>query len=151
MFICNKKYQTEKHLDCVPLGVSVDVDINRIYVSCIDQSSILVIDGLTNKIIKSIPVPPYPGEIGVNPYTHAVIVAHSLSNLITIINGTKDEVTSIIPTMDYSILNYVSIDPKQNIAYIVRTYSNNILPLNLLLVRFCHKLILTFQILIQAR
>lgn len=127
-----KSNVTTAPLGCTPGGISVNVNTNKVYVTCLLQNSIIVIDGITNQILGRIFTNQFPQAIEINPDTHQIIIAHIRSNLVTVLdeeNGTIFETT--IPMDDYSNLNYISIDPRHNIAYVVRSYSNSIVPFNM--------------------
>lgn len=122
-------------------GIAVDTFANKVYVACtyLDpaannrlSSKIIVIDGITNQFIAEIPISLNPEEIRVNPYNHKIIVTHANSNQVTIIDGGKsNKINDTISLTDYSRINFLDIDPKNNIAYISRTWSDNVVPLNI--------------------
>ncbi|MGE5634786.1 MAG: YncE family protein [Deltaproteobacteria bacterium] len=121
-------------------GIAVDTFANKVYVGCnyLDPatnrllSKIIVIDGITNQFITEIPTLLNPEEIRVNPYNHKIVVTHAYSNQITIIDGGKrNKINNTISLGDYSRINYVDTDLKNNIAYISRTWSDSVVPLNI--------------------
>jgi YVTN family beta-propeller protein len=120
------------------VGVAVNYEINKVFSGCtfIDPNNmtmfgkIIVIDGITNKIDREIKTLPFPEAIDIDPKTQNIIVTHFRSNNISIIDGKTYNIT-VIPLSESSIVNYISVDPSNSVAYVIRSYSNSIAPINM--------------------
>ncbi len=120
------------------VGVAVNHDTNKVYAGCtyVDPNNgtmfgkIVVMDGITNNVDREIKTLAFPEAIDIDPKTHNIIVTHFRSNNISIIDGQKYNST-VIPLSESSIVNYISIDPSNSVAYVIRSYSNSIAPINM--------------------
>jgi YVTN family beta-propeller protein len=75
-----------------PVGIAVDPNTNRIYVSNSNNNTVSVIDGATNRVIGDpIPVGEGPRGIAVDPNTHLVYVTNPGSNTVSVIDGATNK------------------------------------------------------------
>jgi len=75
-----------------PVGIAVDPNTNRIYVSNSHNNTVSVIDGATNRVIGDpIPVGEGPRGIAVDPNTHLVYVTNPGSNTVSVIDGATNK------------------------------------------------------------
>jgi YVTN family beta-propeller protein len=53
-----------------------------------------MIDGIENKVIANISVGDSPGAIGINPQTNMIYVANYMSNTVSVIDGSVNDVVA---------------------------------------------------------
>src|SRR5919112_1991383 len=78
-----------------PVGIAVDPNTNRIYVSNSNNNTVSVIDGATNRVIGDpIPVGEGPFGIAVDPNTNRIYVSNYFSdnNTVSVIDGATNRV-----------------------------------------------------------
>jgi YVTN family beta-propeller protein len=71
--------------------VGVDPVRNLIYAS--NASSVAVINGATNTVLKKIKLPGTPADVSINPVTRLVYVANNALNEVQVIDGTTNTLT----------------------------------------------------------
>src|SRR3990172_3962076 len=69
------------------LGVCVNPNTNRVYVTNDNIGKVSVIDGATNQVIAMVPVENHPRGVCVNPNTNRVYVSNLESNTVNVIDG----------------------------------------------------------------
>jgi YVTN family beta-propeller protein len=75
----------------------VNPTTNRIYVSNSFESSLSVIDGVTNNVVDTIGIGFFPDQVAVNPMTNRIYVANTHGDSISVIDGTSGTVLTTIP------------------------------------------------------
>jgi YVTN family beta-propeller protein len=104
---------------------------NKIYISNINESSVLVIDGEKNQIVKNITVGSSPTDLDIDFEENLVYVANYNSKTISIINGTTDD---LIKSIKVEVLpRSIMIDQSKDIIYIdghfspIKSHKNTLL------------------------
>ena len=112
----------------LPGQIAVNPRTNKVYVTfrgypLTNDGGVVVIDGLTQTIIKTIglsladPIPaPEPYGVSVNPATNMVYVA-SASGRLVIIDGATDSVDRAVTTPGFVGLDAVAVNPASNNVY----------------------------------
>lgn len=116
-----------------PFDVAVNPVTNRVYATNDGQPpSVAVIDGATNTVLTTITLPslppPAPGVtptpfVAVNPLTNTVYVTDNSRNVIHVINGATNTITTSIPvTLPPNFqLRGIAANPTTNRFYVVRS------------------------------
>jgi len=110
-----------------PERIAVNATTNKIYVAATYPSaSIIVIDGSTDSIIRTITDPHLtsPIDLDVNAITNTIYVANgcfssSRCNDLVIIDGANDSVTSVLPVGNGAAA--VAVDPETNFIYVANS------------------------------
>ena len=100
----------------MPQGIAVNSATNQIYVALFDglSSTVSVIDGSTNTVVASLPVPGAT-YIAANSATNRIYVSDS-DNTVRVIDG---ESNSVIATISFSsVLEELAVDPVRNLIYV---------------------------------
>jgi YVTN family beta-propeller protein len=89
----------------VPYGVAVTPDGKRVYVTDYNDSTVTVINAVTNSVISTMTVgPPFTspaaGAVAVSPDGSKVYVTNETSDTVAVINTTTNTVTATIPVSD---------------------------------------------------
>jgi YVTN family beta-propeller protein len=100
-----------------PLEMAVDPSTNTIYVS--GNKAVWVIDGATNTVTATIPLPWQANGIAVDPSTHTVYVAEGVYPNVSVINEATNTVTATVPVGNSP--EGVAVDPSTQTVYV----SNN--------------------------
>ena len=97
-------------------SIAVNQNENKTYVTQPNLQNVLVID--ENNTIKNIPVGRFPTDISVDEENNMVYVANEVSNAVSVIDSTRDQVVKVtsIPA-DWGRLTSVSIDPETSMVY----------------------------------
>lgn len=96
-----------------PGGIAVNPLTGRVYVST--GPSLLVIDGPTNQVVKSIAAP-YSIGVSVNPLTDLVYVVGISTPAVTVVNGTTDRVVSTVPMGGSPFIP--AVNPATDLVYV---------------------------------
>jgi YVTN family beta-propeller protein len=107
-------------LGSYPAKVAVNPVTNHVYATLEDKNGFLdVIDGRERKLVASIPLPPYPLSVTVDPASKRIYVADFLCGCgqISVIDGTTNGVTNTIDLPGASLVEGVALDWKHNRAY----------------------------------
>ena len=104
-----------------PEGVAVDDVTDRIYVANTGGDSVSVINGATNKVIKTIALPTgaSPSGLGVNPATDKIYVAEPGRDAVQLIDGASNALGASIPLANVSVAaNPIAIDPATDTIFV---------------------------------
>ena len=106
--------------------MAINPHTNRTYVLT-PQGEIIIIDGLTNRILNNITLSGTPKFLSVNPATDILYVATKNSNNITVIDGSTTK-HSRLPdiVLEGGFPDGIFINPIANKIYITRSSTNNI-------------------------
>ena len=100
-----------------PAGADVNTATNKIYVVNSTDSSVSVIDGVTNTVTKTITgVGTQPTDIAVNSATNKIYVAGGTANGAVVIDGATDTVLTTVPTGNYAFR--ISVNSVTNRVYV---------------------------------
>jgi len=100
-----------------PWGIAVNPSTHRIYVANAYGSTVSVIDGLTNKVIATIPVGQGPVfYVAVNPTTNRIYAAANGSGSLAVIDGASNAV--IATASGFSAPEGVAVHPGRNRIYV---------------------------------
>jgi YVTN family beta-propeller protein len=79
-----------------PISVAVNPNTNMVYVANSNSSTVSVIDGTANSLVRDVPVGEFPiNSVAVNPNTNMVYVANSNSSTVSVIDGTTGRAENI--------------------------------------------------------
>ncbi len=100
-----------------PGGIAVNPLTGRVYVSSSDSngSSLLVIDGATNQIIKSIEAP-YSIGVTVNSLTNLVYAVGLTPPSVTVINGSTNRIVTTVSTGGSTFV--AAVNPVTDLVYV---------------------------------
>jgi YVTN family beta-propeller protein len=85
-----------------PNCIVVDAALNRIYVANAGSGNITVIDGATDRVVKTLPGEKHPYAIGFDAALHRVYVTNTYSNNVTVIDSATESVQQVpIGSKDY--------------------------------------------------
>lgn len=115
-------------------AIAVDPGTNRLYVHRGDPSrgspwAVVVVNAETNAVLAAIPVDAGEGGVAINPVTHAVYVASSLANTVSIIDGQSGSPTehTVIRTLSTGLEpRGVGVDVTTGKVYVANAGSNAI-------------------------
>lgn len=110
-----------------PMPTSIDVNpiTNKIYVT--QGEVVTVIDGASNALLGQIPVGKGAKGVIVRPTDNRIFVANSLSDNISVIDGSTDSVIATSPTGSLPVSIAVNkIDPNDNTIYVANRNSNQV-------------------------
>lgn len=122
----NQPYGQRSDLHFVTGGWSLDYNPTKELLYVVDYNShlVYVIDGKTDEIIQTIPVPRHPFTVVADPISNTVIVASLAGNEITFLEDVTDEF-SVTPIHEVTKTITVSgapwgldIDPRKHLAYV---------------------------------
>ena len=105
-----------------PLGIAVNANTNRIYVTNYIDGTISVIDGINNKIIKTIKLEPGVEGIAINLLTNKIYVANGLKTTLSVLDGDTGSKKSEIRVAGWS----VAVNPSTNRIFVPDYYFNNL-------------------------
>jgi YVTN family beta-propeller protein len=109
------------------MGIAVNPITNLVYISYTNKT-LSVINGTTNKSIKSIEVPGLPGRIAINPLTNMIYVINDASNRVYVINGSTNNIVKTI--ICQNLPKQISVNPFTNMLYVTSEDSNVVFPVN---------------------
>ena len=105
--------------------IYVDLSTNGWYSPGVTQSYVLVIDGNTNKVIKTITVNPTVTGIAVNESTNKIYISNYFADTVQVIDGNTDQIIKTIPTHTpqnlsnpYDQLGQPAVSEKLNKIYV---------------------------------
>jgi YVTN family beta-propeller protein len=98
-----------------PNCIVVDASANRIYVANAGSGDVSVIDGATDRVIKSLPTDKRPYAIGLDATLHRAYVTNTFSNKITVI----DSATNSAQQLPVGSKDYVETDPRRRRAFFI--------------------------------
>ena len=104
------------------LGIAVNANTNRIYVTNYQDGTISVIDGINNKIIKTIKLEPGVEGIAINPLTNKIYVANGLNTTLYVLDGDTGSKKDEIRVSGWS----VAVNPSTNRIFVPDYYFNNL-------------------------
>jgi len=109
-------------VDNISEGIAVNPNTNMVYVTNHKDNTTSVIDGSTDKVVKTIPVGHYPIGVAVNPKTNMVYVTNHKDNTTSVIDGSTDKEVKTIPVGHYP--NSIAVNPKTNMVYVANKVDN---------------------------
>jgi YVTN family beta-propeller protein len=93
----------------------VNEKTNRVYITDFFGGKLVVLDGITNKILESMDVVRTPFGVGINSNTNTIYVGGEYANTLSIINATTSQVIKEITLQDpYDI----AVNPNNNTVYV---------------------------------
>jgi YVTN family beta-propeller protein len=96
--------------------LAIDQMTNRIFVTNPYRNTVTVVDGNSNRVIRSVKVGKMPSSIAVDPYRHILYTASSDANSISIINAVTYQVLGTIRVQNPSL---ITLDSKKRLLYVV--------------------------------
>lgn len=111
-------------VDKSPVAIAVNSDTNMLYVTNTNDDTVTVIDGDTNKIIKSIKVGSEPHVLSINQETNTIYVTNLGSNEVTVIDGTTNTEITNIPVGDSP--TDIDVNSQYNMVYVADPTSKNV-------------------------
>jgi len=128
------------HVGIDPQGVAVDASHNKIYVANSGSNSISIINGLTDKVIKTIPIistnpstnpPVNPFDIAIDSSHNKIYVSDSGSDSISVISSLTDNIIKTIHIMPTNPITFrtanpsaIAVDSSHNKIYASSSDSN---------------------------
>ena len=106
----------------------MDQSSNWVYVTNIDSSSISVIDGITNKVIRTINGISTPYGIGIDPVSNKLYVSNIANSTITIMDEDNYNFIKNIPAGKSPV--GIDINEKRNLVYVTNYASNSLTMIN---------------------
>jgi YVTN family beta-propeller protein len=98
-----------------PNCIVVDASLNRIYVVNAGNGNVSVIDGATDRVIKTLPTDSRPYAIGVDAVLHRAYVTNTFSSKITVIDGA----TNSVQQLPGGSKDYVETDARRRRAFFI--------------------------------
>jgi YVTN family beta-propeller protein len=98
-----------------PNCIVVDAAVNRIYVVNTGSGNISVIDGATDRVVKTLPGEEHPYAIGFDATLHRAYVTNTYSDKITMI----DTVTDSVQPLPLGSKDYVETDARRRRAFFI--------------------------------
>jgi YVTN family beta-propeller protein len=109
-----------------PVHIAVNNDNHMIYVSNLGSNTVSVIDAHTNNKVKDIPVGRSPESIAITRYGKTVYVANRDDHTVSVIDAHTNNKVKDIPVGESSI-NYMAVNEKTNIIYLVDANDVNVI------------------------
>ena len=108
-----------------PSRIAVNPESNKIYVSSQARSynDIMVVDSLSDKLTRTIPIGHSTDDIDINPITNTIYASSVVTDSISVINGSTDRVIDAIPLRNPG---EIAINPEENMIYVTDFDFNNI-------------------------
>lgn len=98
-----------------PNCIVVDAALNRIYVVDAGSGNVSVIDGATDRVIKTLPTDSRPYAIGLDAVLHRAYVTNTFSNKITIV----DTAANSVQQLSGGSKDYVETDGRRRRAFFI--------------------------------
>lgn len=99
--------------------MAVNPITNKIYASSTASPDIIIIDGKTNVLIHTIPIPNYPTKIVLDPNTNKVYALPAWTRQVIVINGSTDIITKTINwTSSGEPPHSIDINTNTNMIYV---------------------------------
>jgi YVTN family beta-propeller protein len=115
---------TDIRVGDTPQGVAINPRTNTVYISNTRSNSISVIDGTSDKVVKTIDIDYSPFGMAFNPNTNKLYVANTEGGTVSVIDGISNKVVKTVITGG-SPTN-IAINPKTNMIYVTNTYLNSV-------------------------
>ena len=111
----------------MPIAIAVNRMTDKIYVSCLANDVITVIDGATNTTTASLrdPNASFVQQVAVNPVTNKIYVANFNSSNVTVIDGATNSITTVTDP-NASGSHFVAVNSTTNKIYVANWNSQNI-------------------------
>jgi YVTN family beta-propeller protein len=107
-----------------PLGMAVDSVHNKIYVSNESDHNVMVVDGNTHSVTKTISVEMGPRGVAVNASTNKVYVTNQSSNTVSVIDSVTDTLLGSVPTGAFPF--WAAINEDANLVYVSNANSDDV-------------------------
>lgn len=113
--------------DTALTAVAVNPHTNRVYVtdcvevensSACESNTLRVVDGATNSVIASAPIPEHPRYMEVNPVTNTIYLASGPGAPVVIIDGATNSLTSVTLPNAAPGTSDLALNPMTNRAYV---------------------------------
>jgi YVTN family beta-propeller protein len=111
-----------------PTYVAVDNKTNTVYVANSDSNSVSIINGVTNTVVKNVPVGGHPAYIAVNPNTTTAYIANSGNKSVSVINGKTNTVVRTIPVRKDP--GHLAVDLNTNTVYVANSGNKSVSVIN---------------------
>lgn len=107
-----------------PVGVSLNADGSRAYITCRNSNVVLIINTTTNTVINTIPVGTDPIGVWPSPDGNKLYVSNSTANTVSVISLITNLVVATIPvgTNPFG----VTVSPDGGRIYVANRFSNNV-------------------------
>ncbi|MBV9177353.1 MAG: YncE family protein [Nitrososphaeraceae archaeon] len=115
---------TDIRVGDTPQGVAISPSTNTVYISNTRSNSISVIDGTSDKVVKTIGIDYSPFEMAFNQNTNKLYVANSEDGTVSVIDTTSNKVVKTVITGGSP--SNIAIDPKTNMIYVTNKYLNSV-------------------------
>lgn len=133
-------YMQKSDIHFVTGGWSLDYNPTKelLYVADYNSNNIYVIDGKTDEVIQTIPVPRHPFSVRADPISNTVIVASLAGNEITFLEDITDEysvfpIHEVVKTIKVSGGPWgLELDPVHHLAYVTNRGCECITVINIL-------------------
>lgn len=109
--------------------IAINQNTNKVYVTGHLSNCVYVINGYTNKLIKTIAVGLNPDGIAVNPNTNMIYMANSAANTISVIDGTTESVVRTIQVRGDNPRG-IAVNPNTNLIYVANALSGTVSVIN---------------------
>ena len=107
-----------------PKGLAVDEEHNLLFVASHNANSLLVIDGLTNRVVRTVSNILSPNQIAFNPTNQRLYVTNRNQNTVTVLDAQSYNLLATIPV---SPLPYgVAVNPTTDHAYVAAFGGNRL-------------------------
>ncbi|MGC4102854.1 YVTN family beta-propeller repeat protein [Ferruginibacter sp.] len=107
-----------------PLGVSLNADGSRAYITCRNSNVVLIINTITNTVLNTINVGTDPIGVWPSPDGSKLYVSNSTANSLSVINLNSNSVVATIPVGTNPCGVNVSLDGGR--VYVANRFSNNV-------------------------
>lgn len=112
-----------------PVGIAVNPNTNRIYVSNINNNTISIIDGSTNSVVDTISVNS-PSDVSTNSVTNMIYVVEGQVNhpAISVIDGSTNTIVQTIQipfTRSGTSAHEIAVNPQTNMIYVTHYSSEH--------------------------
>jgi YVTN family beta-propeller protein len=107
-----------------PVGVSLNADGSRAYITCRNSNVVLIINTITNTVINTITVGTDPIGVWPSPDGNKLYVSNSTANTVSVISLITNSVVATIPVGTNP--SGVTVRPDGGRVYVANRFSNNV-------------------------
>jgi DNA-binding beta-propeller fold protein YncE len=118
-------------------SIAVNTNTNKVYATSTNSPNLLVIDGSSNTLVRTIQLPDYPAKISINPTTNKIYILPENSYEVTVINGSSDSILDKISLPIPKIyklppppLNSIHVNPVTNTIYVATGDYESLIAIN---------------------
>jgi len=107
-----------------PKGIAVDASRNLLFVASYATNSLLVVDGLTNTVVRTVANIPSPNQVAFNPANQRLYITNRNQNTVTVLDGNSYALLATIPVsrMPYG----VAVNPSNDHVYVAAFGGNRL-------------------------